>query len=82
MTFITVSGSLYEVNLDTKQVRRLIGIKDPTPRQGEDGNWREYKEITPITTGHPVVFIWNFLIDRAESTMTSIVKEIRVTNEN
>ena len=47
MKFTTVSGSVYEVNTDSKQIRRLNGAKDPTPRQGPDGQWRAYSDIAP-----------------------------------
>lgn len=38
-------NSVYEVNHAEKQVRRLEGIANPTPRIGEDGVWRTYLEI-------------------------------------
>lgn len=51
---------MYEVNTDSKQVRRLNGVKDPTPRQGKDGEWRSYSEImpSPIKVGTAVVILW------------------------
>jgi hypothetical protein len=58
MKFTTVSGSIYEVNTDSKQVRRLNGVKDPTPRQGPDGQWRAYSDITPVKVGSSVAIFW------------------------
>jgi hypothetical protein len=58
MKFTTVSGSVYEVNTDSKQIRRLNGAKDPTPRQGPDGQWRTYSDITPINVGSSVAIFW------------------------
>jgi len=58
MKFTTVSGSVYEVNTDSKQIRRLNGANDPTPRQGKDGQWRTYSEITPVKVGSGVAIFW------------------------
>ena len=59
MKFTTVSGSVYEVNTDSKQIRRLNGVKDPTPRQGPDGQWRAYSDITPVKVGNSVAIFWD-----------------------
>lgn len=80
MKFETISGSLYEVNEEENKVRRLIGVKDPTPRQGKDGEWRVYVKISSIVPGRPVMITWR--IDSEEeffwlrTTQTSAVKEI------
>jgi hypothetical protein len=58
MKFTTASGSVYEVNTDSKQIRRLNGVKDPTPRQGKDGQWRTYSDITSVTVGSGVAIFW------------------------
>lgn len=60
MRFTTASGSVYEVNTDSKQIRRLNGVKDPTPRQGQDGQWRAYDEIfpDPPKVGSSLVIKW------------------------
>jgi hypothetical protein len=84
--FETVSGSFYEVDQDNKSVRRLIGVNDPTPRQGPDGEWREYTAITDIVPGLGVLIVWR--VDEedgepiARSTVTSAVKEIRLAEAN
>lgn len=61
MKFTTASGSVYEVNTDSKQIRRLNGAKDPTPRQGPDGQWRAYEEILPDPpkVGSSLVIKWD-----------------------
>lgn len=77
--FETITGSLYEVDFDKNQVRRLIGLKDPTPRQGTDGNWKQFKSCTEIIPGSSVIFVWNIIINNeliAKTTMTSPVKKI------
>ncbi len=60
MKFTTASGSVYEVNTDSKQIRRLNGVRDPSPRQGPDGQWRAYEEIfpDPPEVGRPLVIRW------------------------
>lgn len=47
MVFHTISGSVYEVDLTKKCVRRLAGKEDPTPRQGDDGKYKQYEELLP-----------------------------------
>lgn len=60
MKFTTASGSVYEVNRDSKKIRRLNGAGDPTPRAGKDGEWRSYKEVIPdpIKVGSGVAILW------------------------
>lgn len=58
MKFTTASGSTYEVDKDNKQVRRLNGKNDPTPRQGQDGQWRKYADIS-VVVGDSAMIFWN-----------------------
>lgn len=52
-------NSTYEVDLDKKQIRRLRGQDDPTPRQGLDGVWKEFQRITGIEVGTRVLIVWS-----------------------
>lgn len=78
--FETLSGSLYEVDDENRMVRRLIGVKDPTPRQGEDGEWKRFENRTPILENHGVAFVWSWdnesFVPTARSTITSPIKRI------
>ena len=89
MKFVTISGSMYEVDLEEKKCRRLIGIQDPQPRQGKDGEWKNYKDIfpSPPLVGMQVIFIWDpettpslgILpedVPYTPTTLTSLVAEI------
>lgn len=60
MKFQTQSGSVYEVNTDSKKVRRLQGMNDPTPRMGKEGEWRPYFSLLPDPpeVGSQVVIVW------------------------
>lgn len=58
MKFTTRSGSTYEVDSAAKKIRRLNGKKDPTPRQGKDGEWREYLNDISVKVGEPVWIQW------------------------
>lgn len=60
MKFTTVSGSVYIVNTDSKKIRRLNGVNDPTPRQGKDGEWRSYQELlpSPLRKGTCALIVW------------------------
>lgn len=60
MKFKTQSGSTYEVDFNSKQIRRLNGLTNSTPRQGNDGQWKKYNDLYPqnITVGHYVIILW------------------------
>jgi len=68
MRFTTITGSLYEVDTKAKKVRRLNGVKDPSPRMGKDGQWRSYKEIhpNPPTVGQSVLIAWGSDVELME----------------
>jgi hypothetical protein len=58
MIFTTVTNSLYEVDEAGHRIRRLAGERSPTPRQGHDGEWKEYALIGEIAVGRPVLIGW------------------------
>ncbi len=60
MILSTESGSRYEVNTETKQLRRLEGRLGPTTRIGKDGEWRSFKNIVPnpIQVGMNLIIEW------------------------
>ena len=73
--YITESGSVYQVDEQNKLVRRLSGNKNPTPRQGIDGEWKEYYELH---VDKIMAIQWN---DKGQCTFTSrIVKEVKEDN--
>ena len=80
MKFETETGSLYEHDEENFAIRRLIGVADPTPRQGNDGEWRTYKSLSSIEIGKSVVIVWNMEVESdlyvAKCTTTSPVKAI------
>ena len=57
MIFKTLSGSTYEVNELTKQIRRINGMDDPQPRQGKDGEFKTYSSIH-VEKGKSSLIIW------------------------
>lgn len=60
MIFHTLSGSTYEVDHENKRCRRVEGKPNADmPRMGPDGEWREYKQISGILRGCPVLIEWN-----------------------
>ena len=56
--FATETGSIYEVDEDAKKMRRVSGKHEPTYNQREDGEWREYEEISEIKIGERLLTIW------------------------
>ena len=87
--FQTKSGSVYQLNNDSKQIRRLSGIVDPQPRQGKDGEWKSFIEIIGPTVGSCTYIFWDpkftplhskMLAVQSPATVTSIVISIMIDN--
>ena len=76
MMFRTISGSTYEVDPQNKKIRRLYGKLPSTDRQGLDGDWKTYHDLSRIVVGQPVIIVWEMAGDIAKSTVTSLIKEI------
>jgi hypothetical protein len=70
MVFRTESGSIYELDRAGEQVRRLEGQKNPTPRQGPDGEWKKFSSCSEVRVGHPVLIQWG---PGSKHTLTSMV---------
>jgi hypothetical protein len=81
-TFTTETGSVYELDSDQKRIRRLSGIKDPTVRQGLDGDWKDFASLMPPdpVEGGRVYIIWK--VDNVDGvsvnrgTLTSAVVKV------
>lgn len=65
-------NSCYELDLVAKKVRRLKGKEDPTPRQGEDGEWKIYTDIIGPVVGAPMLIQW----EDVRCTQTSVITKI------
>lgn len=82
MKFETISGSVYEVDLEQKRCRRLIGTKNPQPRQGPDGQWKSFEAILGPEVGENCIFFWDPEVTPPSvpgtmpATMTSIVVSV------
>jgi hypothetical protein len=57
--FYTASGSAYELDEDAKRIRRVSGEAPGTSRQGPDGEWRSYHDVSRPVVGEPVVIAWD-----------------------
>lgn len=72
-------NSIYEIS--EGRIRRLIGAFDPKPRQGPDGEWKEFLTISKPVIGQSVTIIWR-IVEKdgksvAESTITSAVVHVQ-----
>lgn len=72
-------NSIYEVS--DGRIRRLMGAFDPQPRQGPDGEWKEFLTISEPTLGQPVTIVWR-IVEKdgnlvAESTITGPVTHVQ-----
>jgi len=81
MFFTTLSGSVYEVDKEAKQIRRVEGTTTTTRRVGK-GEWRSYENIHGPEVGHPVTILWTADIDpppaegTLPATVTSVVQQV------
>ena len=66
MKFVTVTGSLYELDLTGRKIRRLEGKGSPTPRQGKDGEWKDYVAVSIPCVGSPLLVTWR--VDAEDGT--------------
>ncbi len=74
-TLIQTENSNYEIDYPNKRVRRLTSSHAPTPRQGIDGEWREFLAMYRMEGS--LLFVWNKR-DRdgvLECTLTSWVMD-------
>lgn len=70
MRTVSTENSTYEIDESNKLIRRVHGVNDPTQRQGEDGEWKEYLGI--MFTGGGILIQWGWNGDSsAKCTLTS-----------
>lgn len=78
MIATTQSGSVYEIDIEKKQIRRLSGQADPTPRQGKDGEWKEYAVLLGrVEVGAPIIITWEIEDQIFRTTITSKVVSVQ-----
>jgi hypothetical protein len=82
MKFKTQSGSLYEINTDSKNIRRVVGTTETVRATNE---WRKYSKLLPDvpTIGNPLYIFWGNDTPLLEGslgnipiTITSVITEI------
>jgi hypothetical protein len=63
--------SIYEVDWDQKQIRRLEGERQPTLRQGEDGVWKTFESCSVEDYGLDIT--WSVEDGVRRATITSVI---------
>jgi hypothetical protein len=53
---VWTENSIYEIS--GNRIRRLNGSFDPTPRQGPDGEWKDFAYISTPKVGEPLKITW------------------------
>ncbi len=54
----TESGSVYDVDREGMQIRRVHGRHGPSDTQPQDGIWRSFVGLEGPTVGLPMVVYW------------------------
>lgn len=73
MIITTQTGSIYELDKDNKQVRRLAGKSKPTMRQAKDGEWQTYHDILMPAIGMSLFIMWD---KHDKCTITSPIRTV------
>lgn len=73
-TFVSTRNSTYEIDDESKRIRRVSGVNDPTPQFEEDGKWHPYSSITDFLGG--LFIAW----PDGKGTVTSAVVYARQEN--
>lgn len=76
MIFYTISGSIYELDINNKQIRRMEGKEDPTPRQGTGGEWKKFTTCSEVLVGQSLLIHW----ENEKATVTSVIATILSDN--
>jgi len=64
---VTTQYSVYEINEDEHLIRRVTGANNPTPHQGDDGQWQHYVGLPRYAGG--LLIQW----DADRNTLTSVI---------
>lgn len=57
--YLTESGSVYEVDTNTRRMRKLsTNVTPDTTRIPQDGAWRAFEEMIHGCDGDAIVFVW------------------------
>jgi hypothetical protein len=75
MILRTETGSMYEVDMRAKRVRRLSGKRPTTEWRAEDGEWMSALKVI-FTLDQRMVFIWQVSDEQIQSTMTTQIIEV------
>lgn len=78
---IKTTSSIYEINLENKIIRRLMGVNAPTSRQEKDGEWKPFLDIFIPDVGQSFLIVWEYVEQEGrrtvfKTTMSSPIKEI------
>jgi hypothetical protein len=71
--FKTLSGSVYQLDEETKMVRRCFGQSPSTKRIGNDGEWKPY--LTAIYSPKGLLVVWEVVDGVNKATLTSPITE-------
>jgi hypothetical protein len=57
--FVTVTGSMYQVDNFRKKIRRFqFGGSAPSTAFKREGEWKAFHELSPVLVGKKVVIFW------------------------
>lgn len=82
----TVTGSIYEIDVDSKQIRRVYGKTPTTERVGKEGQWKGIDSIQEVVLDEDgktsLLIVWGLNEDGSlKTTLTSPIVKKWVANE-
>lgn len=54
----TESGSVYDIDLESRRIRRVHGRHGPADTQPQDGIWRRFTGLEGPTPGEQMIVYW------------------------
>lgn len=87
ITFITQSGSVYNVDTHNKQIRRAYTTEESGESRRVSGDWRDYRVVSDIQVGESVIIVWGNeveLLDGSEqwATPTTFTSPVASVSES
>jgi hypothetical protein len=64
----TESGSVYDVDLEGKRIRRVHGRLGPSDTKPQDGIWRDFTGLDGPEVGRSMVVYWSAMAAGATET--------------
>lgn len=87
ISYVTETGSVYQVDYERKLARRVSGNGEPTANFGRDARWNPYADVVRTPTG-ALAFIWQVnpvdggMVHFRTTITSTVVSETQLNTED